>query len=216
MTPNGPVPSVTTILSATSYNPGLESWRQFVGEAKANQIRDEATGLGTLMHEHLENHMLGVERPRGSNLVRQMAKNMADQIINQGLVHVDEIWGIEAPLYYPEKYAGTADLIGVYHGNAAVMDFKTTNKMKTADMIGDYFCQCAAYADAHNFLFGTEIRAIVIFMVSRDLKFKEFIVDGSDFDAALAEWKVRVEQFHAKASQAAPDAKDSLPPTNEA
>jgi len=199
-TPGGDLPSVTTILSATSYKPELEAWRAFVGEAKANKIRDEATGLGTLMHEHLENHMLGVERPRGSNLVRQMAKNMADQVINQGLVNVDEIWGIEAPLYMPEQYAGTADLIGVYQGSPALMDFKTTNKMKTEEMISDYFCQCAAYADAHNHLFGTNIRTIVIFMVSRDLKFKDFIIYDEEFDKYLAQWKERVVQYQEMAA----------------
>ncbi len=188
--------SVTTILSATADNAGLEAWRKFVGEEKANKIRDEATGLGTLMHEHLENHMQGIERPRGSNLVRQMAKNMADQVINQGLVHVDEVWGIEAPLYYPGLFAGTADLIGVHKGMPAVMDFKTTNKMKSAEMIGDYFCQCAAYSMAHNALFNTTINGIVIFMVSRDLQFTQFVLQGAEFDKAAYNWSQRVEKFY--------------------
>jgi hypothetical protein len=204
ITPTGALPSVTTILSATADKSGLEAWRAYVGEKKANQVRDEATGLGTLMHEHLENHMLGIERPRGSNLVRQMARNMADQVINRGLSNVDEVWGIEAPLYMPNRYAGTADLIGVYHGSPALMDFKTTNKMKTAEMIEDYFCQCAAYADAHNVLFGTTIRSIVIFMVSRDLKFNDFIISGTDFDHYLAKWRKRVDQFYSMASGASP------------
>lgn len=206
VTPSGALPSVTTILSATAYKPELEAWRKAVGEKKAEQIRDEATGLGTLMHEHLENHMLGLERPRGSNLVRQMAKNMADQIINRGLVNVDEVWGIEAPLYYPNQYAGTADLIGVYQGSPALMDFKTTNKMKTRDMIDDYFCQLAAYSDAHNTLFNTDIKVGVIFMVSRDCKFQDFIVEGDDFIKAMDSWKRRVDQYYDML------AKGTLPP----
>ena len=192
--------SVTTILSATADKSGLESWRNFVGEKKANQIRDEATGLGTLMHEHLENHMLGVERPKGSNLVRQMAKRMADTVIDQGLVNVDEIWGIESPLYFPELFAGTADLIGVHQGRPCIMDFKTTNKMKTEDMIGDYFCQLAAYAMAHNQLFDTQINTGVIFMVSRDLKFHQFVITGGDFDRAMDTWAKRVDDFYSLAS----------------
>jgi hypothetical protein len=200
LTPTGALPSVTTILSATADKSGLDAWRAAVGDKKADQIRDEATGLGTLMHEHLENHMLGVDRPRGSNLVRQMAKNMADQVINRGLVNVDEIWGIEAPLYMPMQYAGTADLIATYHGSPAVCDFKTTNKMKTVDMIQDYFCQCAAYAQAHNTLFNTEIRTIVIFMVSRDLKFNDFVIQGEEFDHYLEQWKLRVKMFYDQAS----------------
>lgn len=193
--------SVTTILSATSYNPGLDSWRAYVGEAKANQIRDEATGLGSLMHEHLENHMLNVERPKGSNLVRQMARKMADTVIAQGLTSVNEVWGIEAPLYYPAKYAGTADLIGLHNNKQSLMDFKTTNKMKTADMISDYFCQLVAYSEAHNILHGTDIQTGVIFMVSRDLQFKEFVVEGSEWQKKKDEWWRRVDSYYEMAAK---------------
>lgn len=200
LTPSGALPSVTTILSATADKTGLDAWRAAVGDKKANQIRDEATGLGTLMHEHLENHMLGVDRPRGSNLVRQMAKNMADQIINRGLINVDEVWGIEAPLYMPMRYAGTADLIGVHQGLPAIMDFKTANKMKSVDMIEDYFCQLVAYADAHNILHNTDIKTGVIFMVARDLKFQEFVITEQDYVKYLDKWKKRVADFYAMAA----------------
>jgi hypothetical protein len=196
LTPDGPLPSVTTILSATADTSGLDAWRAYVGEAKANQIRDEATGLGTLMHEHLECHIQDIDRPRGSNLVRQMAKNMADTIIARGLIHVDEVWGFEIPLYYPGLYAGTADLLGQWNGAPCVMDYKTTNKMKTKEQISDYFCQGAAYADAHNYLFGTNIRTIAIFMVSRDLKFAEHVVEGDEFDKYLEQWNQRVATYH--------------------
>lgn len=196
VTPFGELPSVTTILSSTSDNAGLKAWREFVGEAKANQIRDEATGLGSLMHEHLENYIQEIPRPGGNNLVRKMASNMADQIINKGLISMDEIWGIESPLYYPGRYAGTADLIGVYKGQPAILDYKTTNKMKTAEMITDYFCQGAAYSIAHNILYGTDIRCIVIFMVSRDLQYKEFVVEGEEFDKYVKLWEERVDKFY--------------------
>jgi CRISPR/Cas system-associated exonuclease Cas4 (RecB family) len=195
-TQDGPLPSVTTILSATADTSGLDAWRQYVGEAKANQIRDEATGLGTLMHEHLECHIQQIDRPRGSNLVRQMAKNMADQIISRGLVHVDEVWGFEIPLYYPGLYAGTADLLGQWNGAPAILDYKTTNKMKTKEQLTDYGCQLAAYALAHNELFGTEIQTGIIFMVSRDLKFEEFVFSGDEMKNLSKQWLDRVEQYY--------------------
>ena len=156
------------------------------------------------MHEHLECHIQNIERPRGTNLVRQMARKMADTIINGGLQDMDEVWGIESPLYYPGKWAGTADLIGVYKGQPAICDYKTASKMKTAEMITDYFLQGCAYALAHNILYGTNIRAVVIFMVSRDLQHKTFVVDGEEFDKYLAMWEARVEKFYSQ--QAAPKA----------
>jgi genome maintenance exonuclease 1 len=81
--------------------------------------------------------MMGIDRPGGSNLVRMMARNMADSIINRGLVNVNEVWAMEEILYYPGLYAGTADLIGVHKGEPCIMDYKTTNKMKTRDKIVD-------------------------------------------------------------------------------
>lgn len=187
--------SVTTILSATEDKTGLMEWRKWVGDKKADQIRDEATGLGSLMHTHLENHIQGIPRPGGSNLVRKMAENMADTVINRGLVNVDEVWGMEEILYFPGLYAGTADLIGVHKGEPAIMDYKTTNKMKARDAIANYYCQGAAYCLAHNELYGTNIRRIVIFMVSRDLQFEEYVVDGDEFDHYADMWSKRVQDF---------------------
>jgi ATP-dependent exoDNAse (exonuclease V) beta subunit len=139
--------------------------------------------------------MMGEERPRGSNLVRQMATNMADQVIARGLPNVDEVWAMEEMLYYPGLYAGTADLIGLHRGEPAIFDYKTTNKMKSKDKIQNYACQLAAYALAHNELFGTNIKKGVIFMVARDLSFQEYVFEGAEWDKAMGEWMDRLDQF---------------------
>jgi genome maintenance exonuclease 1 len=195
-TPIGSFASVTTILSATADTKGLDAWRAWVGEEAADKIRDEAARLGSLMHLHLENHLLGESRPGGTNLIRVMAKNMADVIIENGLKNVSDVWGIEAPLYHPDGYAGTTDLVGIHNGSPAIMDFKTTKKQKKKDFITDYFCQCAAYAHAHNYLFGTDIRKVVIFMVSRDNQYQEFIIEDDEFDMFLEIWLTRVRVFN--------------------
>jgi genome maintenance exonuclease 1 len=187
--------SVTTILSATSYSPELAAWRERVGEKEANRIRDEATGLGSLMHTHLENHIQGIDRPKGNNIVRKLAESMADQVIHFGLKNIGEVWGMEEMLYYPQLYAGTADLIAMHNGVPAICDYKTTKKMKKRDSITDYYCQGAAYALAHNELFGTDIKKIVIFMVARDLKFEEYVVEGTEFDHYADLWTRRMSSF---------------------
>jgi hypothetical protein len=38
------------------------------------------------------------------------------KIINQGLSGLDEIWGSEVVLYYPDLYAGATDVVGIYNG----------------------------------------------------------------------------------------------------
>jgi CRISPR/Cas system-associated exonuclease Cas4 (RecB family) len=190
-----PHASVTTILGATEDKTGLMEWRAWVGDKKADQIRDDACSLGTLMHTHLENWMMGEERPGGSNVIRKMATNMADQIIERGLTNVSEVWAMEEMLYFPGLYAGTADLIGIHNGEPAIMDYKTTNKMKSKDKINNYACQLAAYALAHNELFGTNIKRGVIFMVARDLSFQEYVFEGEEFEKAIGEWMERLEMF---------------------
>ena len=59
---------------------------------------------------------------------------------------------------------------------------KQTNKPKKREWIEDYFLQGAAYANAHNVMFGTNIDQIVILMADRNQEFKKFIASGREFD----------------------------------
>ena len=106
----GKVPSVTTILDATSDKTHLIAWRQRVGEEKAKQITKEAAGVGTSMHGFLEHYTKGEQLPNKSNLVHVQGRKMAEVVIQDGLNKVDEVWGSEVHLYYPDLYAGTTDL----------------------------------------------------------------------------------------------------------
>ena len=49
-----PVPSVTTILSATKDRKHLDDWRRRVGNAEADRIMNNASNVGTEMHRVLE------------------------------------------------------------------------------------------------------------------------------------------------------------------
>lgn len=194
-TPSGPLPSVTTILGATGDKSGLEAWRKRLGDERADAESKEATGLGTLLHSHLENFVMGKERPKGNNMVRKMAEGMADAIIGRGLVNVSEVWALEQPLYFPGLYAGTADLIMVHKGKLCIGDYKTTKKPKKDEWIIDYKIQTVAYALAHNEVYGTDIAKGVIFMVSREGQYQEWTVEGIEFDNLTKEWYNRVELF---------------------
>ena len=108
---------------------------------------------------------------------------MAQVIIDhdEGLKKVSEVWGSEVHLYYPGKYAGTTDMIGVYDGRPTIIDFKQTNRPKKREWVQDYLMQLAAYAMAHNKLFDTEIDQGVVLMCSRDLLFQKFELKGENF-----------------------------------
>jgi genome maintenance exonuclease 1 len=196
-TPSGAVPSVTTILDSTKDKTFLIEWRKRVGDQQANQISKEASGLGTLMHKHLENYVLGIDRPKGNNTVQVMATAMADTMIREAFCDIDEVWGIEAGLYYPELYAGTTDMVGVHKGQPAIIDHKTSNKPKKKEWIEDYFIQCCAYALAHNNMFGTDINKAVVNIIDRDAKLQSFVIEGSEFDSYAEKWASRVDQYYA-------------------
>ena len=165
-----PVPSVTTILDKTKPREkmqALANWKKRVGAEKAQQIVTEAANVGTVMHAILENYVLNKEYDPGNNIVHQQAKAMASEVIRNIEPDLDEVWGSEVNLCFPQLYAGTTDLVGVWKGKPAIMDFKQTNKPKKREWIDDYFLQGAAYALAHNAMFETKIENIAIFMCSR-------------------------------------------------
>ena len=196
-TPDGNrVPSVTTILSATADKTFLNEWKKRVGEAEAQRISTESAGLGTLVHKHVENFIEGLDRPPGNTPIHVLAKEMSDLIINEGVSNVTEIWGMEASLFYPELYAGTTDLVGLYEGVPSIMDHKTAKKMKKPEWMEDYFIQTTAYAMAHNEVHGTDIKQGVLFMADREKNYQTFIIKGAEFEHYSTKWLQRVEQYY--------------------
>jgi len=194
-TPDGrTVPSVTTILSQTKDMTHLNAWRKRVGEQEAQRIATESANIGTVMHRSLERHVKGEARVPGSNLIQQQAHAMANVIIENGLKDVSEVWGSEINLYYPELYAGTTDLIGVYKGAPAIMDFKQARKLKKAEWVEDYYLQLVAYAEAHNKLFGTHIRNGRVFICTQNNEYQTFEIDN--YDQWVGKWFNRVEQYY--------------------
>lgn len=199
-TPEGPaVASVTTILGETKDKSHLIAWKRRVGEQKAQEIVTEASGVGTRMHKYLEDYIDTGEWPQaGGNPYAQQAHMMATTIKVHAMDDVDEIWGSEVPLYVPNIYAGTTDLVGVYKGNPCIMDFKQTNKPKKLEWIEDYFLQLTAYAIAHNEVHGTDIREGHIFMCSRAGEYQQFDLWPDEFAEWEQEWWSRCHQYYEK------------------
>ena len=193
------LPSVTTILSATKSEEekaALANWKERVGFKEANRIKTEASSRGTSMHSYIEDYLRGRinESFFESN---EQYKNMAKEIIEKGLDNkLDEIYGIEETLYYPEQYAGTADLIGVYQGNDVVIDFKQSNKPKKTDYIQDYFLQLGAYTLAHDVVHGTKMKAGIILLCTKDVLFQEFKIEGAELEMYQNLFLGRVKKFY--------------------
>ena len=200
-TPDGnAVPSVTTILGATQSKEkqeGLARWRKRVGSQQAQAITTEAANRGTRMHTYLENYCIdGTIKPRGNNPFSWQSHAMAEAVIKRGLCNVDEVWGVEVPMYFPNIYAGTTDCVGVHNGEDAIMDFKQSNKPKKAEWIEDYKLQGAAYATAHDYMFKTNIDQMVILMCTPDCFFQRFIINGKEFREYKWKWLERVDRYY--------------------
>ena len=195
------LPSVTTILKATESEEKkikLDEWKKRVGQKQAEIISKEATNRGSSMHHYLEKFLLGKLNLEllGDNTREKM---MADQIIENGLREkLNEIWGCEATLYYPGKYAGAADCIGIYENKETIIDFKQSNKPKKDEWIDDYYLQCAAYALAHNIVYGSNIPQAVILLCTKDNIFQRFIIDGERFKKYQNRFMEKVEQFYSQ------------------
>ncbi len=197
------LPSVTTILKNTESPEKAESlarWRQKVGENEAEKITNDAARRGTAMHSYLETYV------KGGNLldltdVGHEASRMGQVIIHQGFNDLEEIWGSEVTLHYPELYAGQTDLCGIYQWRESIVDFKQTNKPKKIEWIEDMFLQLAAYAMAHDQVYGTCVEQGVILMCSKDGFFQRFIVNGKNFTRYKHKFLEKIGQFYRKTGQ---------------
>jgi genome maintenance exonuclease 1 len=192
------LPSVTTILSATASDEKRESLakrKAKVGEVEAERVKNTAATRGTLMHSHLEYHLNGQGLLDLSD-EGGVARNMADKIIKEGLGDLQEAWGNEVVLHYPDLYAGQTDLVGIYQGRDSIIDFKQSNKPKKDEWIEDYYLQGALYAAAHDCIYGTEIEQTVILMCTPDLFFQRFIINGDRFRYYKSEALKRVDQYY--------------------
>ena len=193
------LPSVTTILAATKSEEdkaAIAAWKERVGHREAERIKNEASSRGNSMHSYIEQFLLG---KMNLDLLEDdnHSKRMAEEIIDSGLKNkLSEIWGAEATVYYPGKYAGTADCIGVYEGKNSLLDFKQSNKPKREEYIEDYFLQLGAYTLAHDIVHGTKMKAGVILLCTVDNLYQEFKIEGAELEMYQNLFLGRVKKFY--------------------
>ena len=170
--PNGDwVPSITSVTSF--YNRQIfVKWRERVGLEEANRITKRATARGTDFHQvcqdYLENKELNwddYQLPTKHMFFH--AKPFLDKINN--------IHAIERTLY--SEYlglAGRVDCIAEYEGELAVIDFKTSEKIKPEAWIENYFVQETFYAAAYYELTGQVVKKLITLMVTPSGEVKVF------------------------------------------
>jgi ATP-dependent exoDNAse (exonuclease V) beta subunit len=163
-TPDGSYPSLTTILGKTSPNQvWLQRWKDRVGEEEAARVSKQATDRGTWVHEIAERHFNGEDVFSSMSNLPPDVKQMSTDLIRIVETGVQEVWGQEQILWSSKyAYAGRTDMVGIWKNEPAIIDFKTSKKPKASSQIKDYYVQCCGYAVAHNEMYGTGIKNIVI------------------------------------------------------
>jgi len=194
----GYYPSITTILGGTmppEKKAALENWRTSLGHAKADAYTKDACDSGTNVHTMIERYFRGEElvRPSDNFKPRDLTRFNA---IKMKLKRINEIWGQEVSLYSDDlEVAGKLDCVGVYNGEDAIIDYKTSAKLKNDDRVTDHKLQMTAYSIMHNELFGTNIRRGIILMSSLEGFPQEFVVELDKYYEPLA---TRIGEFYDK------------------
>jgi genome maintenance exonuclease 1 len=147
------------------------------------------------MHKFLEKH---IQSSGYDDLteIGQQAKPMAQKIIEQGLIPISEYYGSEIMIHYPGLYAGTTDLVCMHNDLETVVDFKQSNKPKKLEWIDDFFLQIAAYAMAHDEVYGSRIRQGVIMICTPDLYYQEFKIQDAELKRWKHKWLTRLDYYH--------------------
>ncbi len=134
--------SVTTLLSKNTSE-YINEWRDAVGLKEADRVTKRATDRGTALHDALEKFILN-ETPHISNF---LAKSIFKPFSKVLLDNVDNIRALEYPLYSDVmKLAGTIDLCADWKSEPSIIDFKSSNKLKSEYEIHDYFIQASIYS----------------------------------------------------------------------
>lgn len=163
-------PSVTSVLGMLGKKEIME-WRARVGEEEANRVSARAARRGTAIHSLCEDYLLNKEVKPGPFDLETFKS------ISPYLDKINNIHCLETQLYSDFlQVAGTVDCIAEYEGKLAIIDFKTSKRVKTRDDIHGYFMQTAAYAVMFEERTGIPIGRLVIIMAVDDdepLIFKE-------------------------------------------
>lgn len=210
LTPQGHnVPSVTTILNIIPKQ-GLIDWRNRIGDEAADEIVEEACDIGTTMHDMLEGYVSNFLQGRPNNPPEtdneKIAYKMADTITKYGLEDLNTVWGIEEALFCENLYAGRTDLIGIYKGKSAIIDYKSSRMFKKPEWIENYKMQLAAYNFCHHSMFDEEMETGVLLIAIRPgprntQNIQRVILNKSEMEKYKDKWLDLVTRYYAEREQ---------------
>lgn len=184
ITPEGSAyPSITSVLS-TIPNPGIEAWRQSVGESVADYVLRISGLRGTQMHAIIEDYLGGMKDL--DELHKKYPKILPWGLflnIKPEIDRIHNIKSLEDSVWSDElKVAGRFDCAADYNlEGPCIIDFKTASKLKDEDMIESYFLQASFYSYAYLERYGVDIPKICIIMSCESGEKAVFIKNRNDY-----------------------------------
>ena len=185
--PNGKeYPSITTVLSLLSRD-SIAEWRKRVGAEEANRISRTASTRGTAVHNLLEKYV---------DNDPDYAKGVMPHILQSFLdvkdvldTRLNKVYAQEAPLFSEHLgLAGRVDCVGVWDGKDAIVDYKTSRKLKKKEWIDSYFMQCCAYSIMWEERTGKPITQLVVLIAVDNEEPQVFIEHRDNWTEKL--WNV--------------------------
>ena len=165
------VPSITSVTSFYNRQIFVE-WRKRIGEEEANRITKKATARGTDFHEAAQAYLMNLELDWNNFLpTTQFMFHHAKPFLDK----INNIHAIERTLY--SEYlglAGRVECIAEYEGELAIIDFKTSEKIKPEKWLENYFVQETAYACMYYELTGIGVKKLITLMVTPGGEVKVF------------------------------------------
>lgn len=182
-TPGGIFPSVTTVIGSYKGDAELVKWRRDVGEREAARITGQSRVRGTAVHKICERYVLNdpdwAEDVMPMNLDSFLSiKRLLDE-------HLGRVFGVEVPLWSSElRTAGRTDLFAEWDGVPAIVDFKTSRKIKTEDKVWGYFIQKTCYGEMVQELGYRVPRIVTVMMVDHEPP-QVWVKDRAEFVPAM-------------------------------
>lgn len=153
-------PSITTLLGATGDKEWLTDWKNMLGPKKADKESKRCADRGTAVHDLCEKYLNNNEDFKDDHHIENIK---LFNKLKMKLKNIDNILAQEIALYSKRLgIAGRTDCIAEYNGELSIIDFKTSNNVKTIDMVEDYKLQCAFYAIAFTEMYNIPITKLVI------------------------------------------------------
>lgn len=156
----------------------IQKWKARVGEAEAERIKNRAADRGSALHTTLENYIRNqeVDIRKLDYLTRSLFTKIRPLVDR-----IDNIRLIETPIYSKRLgIAGRPDVIASFDGVPAVIDFKTSIKIKRKKWIVNYFLQTACYANMFYELYNEMPRKAVVLIAVENSNQPQLQIESMD------------------------------------